>query len=175
MASSNDKDLWRSSQASNIALIPMGDLSVKASAKKSVASTKGGPDFVHRNFLARMRNKLQPYISLVLDFFDRTEEIELPSDELYNSRVETVLVTLIEHYMEFNDLGGSCEDVKKFWRSAPRQDYEDILFLLTEPSIIRNTDEACTIFNDRAVATSLDTKAAFALMYEILNGFSLDP
>ena len=175
MASSHDKDRWTSSQASNIALLPMTDLSVKASAKRSVASTTGGPEFVRQSLWTRMRNQLQPYISRVQDFFDRTKELEVPSEELYNCLFQRVIDTLIEHYMEVNNLEGSSEDVDKFCRNIPLSTYDEIRFLLTEMSIIQNTENACAKFNDKAVESTLDIEAAFELMYEILNSFSLDP
>ena len=175
MASSHDQDRWMSSQASNIALLPMADLSVKASAKRSVASTTGGPEFVRQRFWTRMRNQLQPYITRVQDFFDRPKELEVPSEEMCDCLFQRVIDTLIEHYMEVNDLEGSCEDVKKFWRNVPLATHDEIRLLLTEMSIIQNTDNACAKFNDKAVESTLDIDAAFELMYEILNSFSLDP
>ena len=175
MASFQDEYPWMSSQASNIALIPMKDVSIKAGAKRSVSSVRGGPKFVQKSFFTRVRDKLRPYVSTLLDFFDRNSELELPSDELYKCRLDTVMTTLIEHYMEFNNLGGSCKDVKEFWRKVPRGDYEEIIYLLTEMNIIWNTERACAMFNDKAVEMSLDINAAFTLMYQLLNGFSLDP
>ena len=179
MASSNDKDFFISSSPSNVALIPMKYVSAKASAKKSVSSIPDGPNFIRKSFFVRFRNKFQPYLSNILDFFDRfkKERLAALSEEVYDLKMDIVMTTLIEHYMNVNDLKGSCEDVKKFWREAPLGDHEEIAGLLTEMEIIRKTDQACAMFNDKAVDSEspLDIKDAFALMCELLNGFSLDP
>lgn len=180
-SSSSQKDLWLplAEARSTTALMPMQDFGVNASAKKNVASLTEGPVFVKKSIYSRIRNQLQPYISSLLEMLDHLKPQKLPlvpSDEVYEVMLESVMTTLVEHYMAYNNLRGNCDDLKKFYRDLPRGDLEEIKGLLTEFSVASNAQKVCGIFNDKAVDTPcLDLNASFTLMVELLNSFSLEP
>ena len=178
-SSSSQKNLWLAETRSHTALVPMTDLRVKASAKKSVSSVTDGPIFMKKSLFSRLRNELQPYITSALELFDyfKREKVPLaPSDEVYDVVLESVMTTLIEHHMAYNKLPGNCNDLTNFYRKLPRGDLEEIKGLLTEFSVASNADKVCAMCNDKAVETPcLDLDASFALMVELLNSFSLEP
>lgn len=148
----------------------------KASALKSEGSVKDGPVFAEKSFLTRLKNEIQPWLSALVEFFQRSEKfIETTDEKLFDYGLEQIVNVLFDNEMARLDQEPTRKDIKKFQRSIMKNNMADISDLLMEPSIAEHVDTICGIFTDKVKGRGLLVDEACSLIWETMNQYSLDP
>ena len=128
--------------------------------------SQDGPIFKKHGLLARLRNKMQPYITRIKDVFTPEKDYNSSTMEQQEIAFDEIMNTLLVFF-------GTCKNVDSSPSTAfPRGPFDEISGLLTELNVVQNVGGVCSLLSVEAKKRNMEFNEACEFACELLNHFA---